>query len=81
MVSDNKMSEEKNEVEVFKRLRGITHTEALAIHREIYDKLIDERGASDGIPIRLLRERCDIALAPYGWTYDRLFTWSASKLQ
>ena len=64
-----------SEEDTFKKLKGLTHTEALDIHSDIYDKLVDEVGASNGIPISLLRERCDHVLIPYGWTYDRLFEW------
>jgi hypothetical protein len=74
------------EEETFRRLRSLTPLEAEIIYDKVWTECcieLESYGAdiSGGIPIDMLRERSDIKLKPYGWTFDMLFDWNMGRLE
>lgn len=70
-----------NENDTFSVLKGISREEAEAIYQKIWIEScadLDAEGIdiTGGIPIHVLRERCDLQLKRYGWSYDKLFPWN-----
>jgi hypothetical protein len=62
------------EEDTYKKLKGLTQDEAIAIFASAYVKLAEELGKAGGdLPIYLVRNVVDAELNPYGWSYDRIF--------
>ncbi len=62
------------EEDTYKKLKGLTTDEAIAIFAVAYVKLAEELGKAGGdLPIHLVRFRVDAELKPYGWSYDKIF--------
>lgn len=75
-----------NEDDTFNKLKSLTPLQAEVIFQKVWIEIAQELEAmgddssKGGVPIVLLRERVDIKLKPYGWTYDKLFPWTAGQV-
>lgn len=70
-----------NEDDTFKKLKSATPEEIEVIYQRVWTDCcieLESYGAdiSGGIPIPMIRERCDKAFKPYGWSYSKLFPWN-----
>ena len=71
-----------DEEDTFKKIKGLTPEEAEKLFQIVWTELYIElestigHNVAGGLPIMLLRERCDERLKPYGWSFDRLFPWN-----
>lgn len=67
-----------NEHDTFIKLKSLTKEEAERLSEQVYTDLcidLECEGVSplNGVPFNMMKDRVDMVLKPYGWTYDRLY--------
>ena len=67
-----------NEDDTIRMLKSIPRDEAEAIYEQVYREISLQQGMDGNetpgsVPIAELKRRADPLLAPYGWSFDRLF--------